>query len=75
MIAFASSLDQAGPMTHTAEDAALLLNSMAGFDAKDSTSLDVPAEDSRLQSSSKARLNNMKPSGRELKKSHYLIHA
>jgi len=45
MIAFASSLDQAGPMTHTAEDAALLLNSMAGFDAKDSTSLDVPAED------------------------------
>lgn len=45
MIAFASSLDQAGPMTHTAEDAALLLNSMAGFDSKDSTSLDVPAED------------------------------
>lgn len=45
MIAFASSLDQAGPMTHTAEDAALLLNSMAGFDAKDSTSLDVPSED------------------------------
>lgn len=45
MIAFASSLDQAGPMTHTAEDAALLLNTMAGFDAKDSTSLDVPAED------------------------------
>ncbi|MCH2189981.1 MAG: Asp-tRNA(Asn)/Glu-tRNA(Gln) amidotransferase subunit GatA [Gammaproteobacteria bacterium] len=45
MIAFASSLDQAGPMTHTAEDAALLLNTMAGFDQKDSTSLDVPAED------------------------------
>lgn len=45
MIAFASSLDQAGPMTHTAEDSALLLNTMAGFDAKDSTSLDVPAED------------------------------
>lgn len=45
MIAFASSLDQAGPMTHTAEDAALLLNTMAGFDVKDSTSLDVPAED------------------------------
>ncbi len=45
MIAFASSLDQAGPMTHTAEDAAMLLNAMAGFDAKDSTSLDVPAED------------------------------
>ncbi|MFT6408388.1 MAG: aspartyl-tRNA(Asn)/glutamyl-tRNA(Gln) amidotransferase subunit A [Arenicella sp.] len=45
MIAFASSLDQAGPMTHTAEDAALLLNTMAGFDAKDSTSLDIPSED------------------------------
>ena len=45
MIAFASSLDQAGPMTHTAEDAALMLNTMAGFDAKDSTSLNVPAED------------------------------
>ena len=45
MIAYASSLDQAGPMTHTAEDAALMLNTMAGFDAKDSTSLDVPSED------------------------------
>jgi aspartyl-tRNA(Asn)/glutamyl-tRNA(Gln) amidotransferase subunit A len=45
MIAFASSLDQAGPMTHTAEDAALLLNTMAGFDAKDSTSLNVEGED------------------------------
>ena len=45
MIAFASSLDQAGPMTHTAEDAALLLNTMAGYDVKDSTSLDVEAED------------------------------
>lgn len=45
MIAFASSLDQAGPMTHTAEDAALMLNAMAGFDTKDATSLDVPKED------------------------------
>jgi len=45
MVAFASSLDQAGPMTHTAEDAAMLLNTMVGFDAKDSTSLDVAAED------------------------------
>ena len=45
MIAYASSLDQAGPMTHTAEDAALMLNTMAGFDAKDSTSLNVPDED------------------------------
>ena len=45
MIAFASSLDQAGPMTRSAADAALLLNTMAGFDDKDSTSLDRPAED------------------------------
>jgi aspartyl-tRNA(Asn)/glutamyl-tRNA(Gln) amidotransferase subunit A len=42
MIAFASSLDQAGVLTHTAEDAALLLEAMAGFDARDSTSLDEP---------------------------------
>ncbi|CAH9019430.1 Asp-tRNA(Asn)/Glu-tRNA(Gln) amidotransferase subunit GatA [Candidatus Nitrosacidococcus sp. I8] len=42
MIAFASSLDQGGPMTRTAEDAALLLSSMAGFDKKDSTSLNEP---------------------------------
>jgi len=39
MIAFASSLDQGGPMAHSAEDCALLLNAMAGFDPKDSTSL------------------------------------
>ncbi|RPJ47518.1 MAG: Asp-tRNA(Asn)/Glu-tRNA(Gln) amidotransferase subunit GatA [Betaproteobacteria bacterium] len=45
MIAFASSLDQAGPMARTAEDLGLLLNVMAGFDARDSTSLDRPTED------------------------------
>jgi aspartyl-tRNA(Asn)/glutamyl-tRNA(Gln) amidotransferase subunit A len=45
MIAFASSLDQAGPMTRSAEDAALVLNAMAGFDERDSTSLDVPVPD------------------------------
>jgi aspartyl-tRNA(Asn)/glutamyl-tRNA(Gln) amidotransferase subunit A len=39
MIAFASSLDQAGPMAQTAEDCALLLNEMIGFDERDSTSL------------------------------------
>ena len=39
MIAFASSLDQAGPMTKTAEDAAIMMNIMAGFDNKDSTSV------------------------------------
>ena len=45
MIAFASSLDQAGPMTKTAEDAAMMLQAMAGFDAKDSTSADRPVDD------------------------------
>lgn len=47
MIAFASSLDQAGPMARTAEDAALLLQAMAGFDPRDSTSADVPVPDYR----------------------------
>jgi aspartyl-tRNA(Asn)/glutamyl-tRNA(Gln) amidotransferase subunit A len=42
MIAFASSLDQAGVLTQTAEDAALLLEAMAGLDERDSTSLDDP---------------------------------
>jgi aspartyl-tRNA(Asn)/glutamyl-tRNA(Gln) amidotransferase subunit A len=45
MIAFASSLDQAGPMAKSAEDCALLMNVMAGFDARDSTSLERPTED------------------------------
>jgi aspartyl-tRNA(Asn)/glutamyl-tRNA(Gln) amidotransferase subunit A len=45
MIAFASSLDQGGPMAKSADDCALLLNAMAGFDARDSTSLERPAED------------------------------
>jgi len=45
MIAFASSLDQGGPMCRTAEDAALLLNVMAGFDPRDSTSVDAPVPD------------------------------
>jgi aspartyl-tRNA(Asn)/glutamyl-tRNA(Gln) amidotransferase subunit A len=45
MIAFASSLDQGGPMAQTAEDCALLLNAMTGFDPNDSTSLERPAED------------------------------
>jgi aspartyl-tRNA(Asn)/glutamyl-tRNA(Gln) amidotransferase subunit A len=47
MIAYASSLDQGGPMTRTAEDAAILLQSMAGFDEKDSTSVDRPVPDYR----------------------------
>ena len=45
MVAFASSLDQAGPITKTVEDAALLLQSMCSFDVKDSTSLDIPTPD------------------------------
>jgi len=45
MIAFASSLDQGGPMAKCAEDLALMLNVMAGFDARDSTSLARAAED------------------------------
>jgi len=45
MIAFASSLDQGGPMARSAEDAALLLQTMAGFDDKDSTSVERPVDD------------------------------
>lgn len=45
MIAFASSLDQGGPMAQTAEDAALLMNVMAGFDTKDSTSTNIEVPD------------------------------
>lgn len=45
MIAFASSLDQAGPMARSAEDAAILLQTMSGFDTKDSTSVDRPVPD------------------------------
>ena len=45
MIAYASSLDQGGPIARTAEDCALLLGAMAGFDAKDSTCVDAPVDD------------------------------
>ena len=47
MVAFASSLDQAGPMAHTAEDCAWLLNSMAGHDPRDATSAPRAGEDYR----------------------------
>ena len=49
MVAYASSLDQGGPMAHSAEDCALLLNAMAGFDERDSTSLDHAKEDYRRE--------------------------
>jgi len=42
IVAFASSLDQAGPITRTVRDAAIMLRSMAGVDAKDTTSVDAP---------------------------------
>ena len=45
IIAYASSLDQAGPMCQTAEDAALMLNAMAGFDEQDSTSVQIDTPD------------------------------
>lgn len=47
VVAFASSLDQAGPLTKTVEDAAIMLQSMAGYDAKDSTSLPLALPDFR----------------------------
>ena len=50
MIAFASSLDQAGPMARSAEDCAILLSAMSGADVdRDSTSVDVPSEDFSLK--------------------------
>ncbi len=45
VVAFASSLDQAGPISRTVEDSAIMLTSMAGFDAKDSTSVDMAVPD------------------------------
>ena len=45
IVAFASSLDQAGPFARTVRDCAILLNSMAGYDPKDTTSVDLPVPD------------------------------
>ncbi len=58
MIAYASSLDQGGPMARSAEDAALLLQAMAGFDPKDSTSVDLPVPN--YQASLSAKLKGLK---------------
>lgn len=57
MVAFASSLDQAGPLTRTVPDAAIMLECMAGFDPKDSTSVkvDIPAYSTELQGSLKGK--------------------
>lgn len=57
IVAFASSLDQAGPMTRTVRDAAISLNAMAGFDPKDSTSarIDVPEFETSLGQSLKGK--------------------
>jgi aspartyl-tRNA(Asn)/glutamyl-tRNA(Gln) amidotransferase subunit A len=49
IVAFASSLDQAGPMTRTVRDAAILLGSMASVDSRDSTSMNVPVPDYEKQ--------------------------
>ena len=58
MIAYASSLDQGGPMARSAEDCAILLQAMAGFDEKDSTSVDLPVPD--YQVGLNADLNGLK---------------
>ncbi len=49
MIAFASSLDQAGPMARSAEDCAMLLSAMSGFDTRDATSVQQPPQDFHAQ--------------------------
>lgn len=58
MIAYASSLDQGGPMARSAEDCAILMQAMAGFDTKDSTSVDIPVPD--YQAGLKADLKGLK---------------
>jgi aspartyl-tRNA(Asn)/glutamyl-tRNA(Gln) amidotransferase subunit A len=58
MIAFASSLDQAGVFTRTVEDSALMLEAMMGFDPKDSTSLDAPVPE--LRSATTSSIKEMK---------------
>jgi len=61
MIAFASSLDQGGPIARTAEDCGLLLNAMTGFDQRDSTSLERPKEDfNRLINGSQQGLQGLR---------------
>jgi len=58
MIAFAASLDQAGPLAQSAEDAAMLLNAMAGFDTRDSTSTELAVPD--YQATLNENINGLK---------------
>jgi aspartyl-tRNA(Asn)/glutamyl-tRNA(Gln) amidotransferase subunit A len=59
MVAFASSLDQAGPLARSAEDCALLLSAMSGFDARDATSAERPPQDFH------AEMSNTRPGATE----------
>ena len=61
MIAFASSLDQAGPLARSAEDCALLLSAMSGFDARDATSAERPPQDFHAQMLGAARRRHARP--------------
>lgn len=67
LIAFASSLDQAGPMAACAADCALLLNALSGFDARDSTSLARAPEDFTRQLSCAWRAEDVSLSGKPLR--------
>ena len=58
MVAYASSFDQAGPMAQTAEDCAILLNAMASFDERDSTSLERSKEDYTRDLDNRSRHEN-----------------
>ena len=66
MIAFASSLDQGGPMARSAEDCAILLNAMSGFDARDSTSLNTPAAQESILARFSAALSSNTSTGAPL---------
>ena len=70
MVAFASSLDQGGPLAKTAEDLALMLNVMAGFDARDSTSLERPQEDYARELEQDARRAAHRPAEGVLRRGH-----
>jgi aspartyl-tRNA(Asn)/glutamyl-tRNA(Gln) amidotransferase subunit A len=61
MIAFASSLDQAGPMARSAEDCALLLSAMSGFDERDATSAERPPQDFQRADAGAARRRHRRP--------------